>query len=191
MELFYQKELEKIKKIIKKKKGTTVKEISEKIGINRNAVAKYLDVLQTAGEVKVKKFGRSKVYFPSHSAPISTFPLTFMFDFSYELIVVVSNDMNIIEINTPLVKYLNLLKKEKIMGKPIKNLPIAKSCPKMTDDILKVLKNQEILEDKIEYKRKNSSTSDRFLVKFVPTTFDDGETGVTVIMSNGNLVKTL
>ena len=70
MEIKYQKELEKIKKIVNKNpRGTTIKEISQKIGINRNVVAKYLDVLQITGGVEVEEFGRSKVYFPSKSIP--------------------------------------------------------------------------------------------------------------------------
>ena len=113
MKMIYQKELEKIKKIIKgKPRGTTVKEISEKINVNRNVVAKYLDVLQMAGEVDVEKYGRSKVYFPSKSVPIST-----IFDFSNDFIIVVRKDMTTVEINTPFIKYLGLMKKDKIVGK--------------------------------------------------------------------------
>lgn len=179
MDVTYQKKLEKIKNIVgNHPRGTTIKEISNKIGLNRNVVAKYLDVLQIAGQVEMEKFGRSKVYFPSHSVPIST-----MFDFSYEFIVVVGNDMNIAEINTPFIKYFGLLKKEKVIGKSIKMLQLAKSYPKMTKNILEAFKSQEILEDKIKYRRKGSSKSDHFKVKFVPTTLSDGESGVTVILS--------
>ena len=94
MKIEYQKELEKIKKILEEKpRGVTIKEISKKIGVNRNVVAKYLDVLQIEGQIEVERFGRSKVYFPSSSVPLST-----MFDFSYDLIIIVGADMNIIEI---------------------------------------------------------------------------------------------
>jgi len=99
MKLAYQKELDKIKKIVKERpRGCTIKEISQKIGINRNVVAKYLDLLQIEGAIDMEKFGRSKVYFPSQSVPISA-----MFDFSSEFIVVVNNDLHIVEINTPLI----------------------------------------------------------------------------------------
>ena len=179
MKIEYQKELEKIKKILEEKpRGVTIKDISKKIGVNRNVVAKYLDVLQIEGQIEVERFGRSKVYFPSNSVPLST-----MFDFSYDLMFIVGDDMNIVEINTPLVKYFGLLKKDNIIGKSVKNLPIAKSYLKMAENILDVLKNKEILEEKIEYKRKESQKSDRFHVKFVPTALNNGETGVTVIMS--------
>lgn len=179
MGMTYQKELEKIKKIIKEKpRGVTTKELSQKIGINRNAVGKYLDVLQMAGEVDVETFGRSKVYFPAKSVPISR-----VFDFANEFILVVSKDLTTLEINTPFVKYLDILKKDKIIGKNIKQLPLVESSPKMTDNILEALEKQEIVEEVLDYKSNHHSTSDRFLAKFVPTALKDGEKGVTVILS--------
>jgi len=175
----YQKELKKIKKIVNgKTRGVTVNEISKKIGVNRNVVAKYLDVLQMAGEVDVEKYGRSKVYFASRSVPIST-----VFDYSNDFIIVVGKDMTTVEINTPFIKYLGLLKKDQIIGKHIKTLPLANSHPKMTDDITEALEKQEILEKEIKYKGEKNSTSDYFRAKFVPTTLKNGEKGVAVILS--------
>jgi len=179
MKISYEKELEKIKKIIKEKpRGITTKEIAKKIGVNRNAVGKYLDILQIEGEVDVEKFGRSKVYFASKFVPIST-----MFDYANEFIVIVTTDMKTVEINAPFVKYLGLMEKDEIIGKHIKNLPITESHPKISSNIMKVLEKQEILEDKIKYKGKNSSTPDHFRVRFIPTVLKDGEKGVTVILS--------
>lgn len=179
MKISYQKELEKIKKIIKEKpRGITTKEIAKKIGINRNAVGKYLDVLQMAGEVDVEKFGRSKVYFSSKSVPIST-----MFDYANDFVIVVTKDMKTVEINNPFVKYLGLMKKDKIIGKHIKTLPFIEDPPKMTNNIIKALEKQEILKDEIKYKRNDKSKSDRFRAKFVPTALKDGEKGVAVILS--------
>ena len=179
MKVSYQKELEKIKKIIKEKpRGITTKEIAKKIGINRNAVGKYLDVLQMAGEVDVEKFGRSKVYFSSKSVPIST-----VFDYANDFVIVVTKDMTTAEINTPFIRYLGVMKKDKIIGKNIKNLPFAKDFSKMTDDIIKALEKQEILEDEIKYKGNKNSKSDLFRVKFVPTALKDGEKGVVVLLS--------
>lgn len=179
MKINYQKELEKITKIIKNNpRGVTIKEISEKIGVNRNVVGKYLDVLQIEGKVDVKKFGRSHVYFPAQSVPIST-----MFDYSNDYIIVVRKDMIAIEINNPFIKYLKLGNKEKTIGKHIKTLPFAKDCPKMTEKITKALEKQQILKEEITYKGKNNSKTDHFQAKFIPTILDNGEQGVTIIIS--------
>jgi len=177
MEITYQKELDKIKKIIKERPhGITTKEIAKKIGINRNVVAKYLDVLQISGDVEVERFGRSKVYFPSRSIPISK-----VIDFSNDFIVVVRKDMTAVEINNPFIKYLGSTEKRKYIGKKISNTPIAESVPKMTNDILQSLEKQEVLEDTINYKA--DKKLDKFDVKFVPTALKDGEQGVTIILS--------
>ena len=179
MQVSYQKELEKIKKIIlEKPRGITTKEIAKNIGINRNAVGKYLDVLQTAGEIDVEIYGRSKVYFPSKLVPIST-----MFDYSNEFIIVVSKDLTTLEINAPFVKYQGLTTKEKIIGKSIKNLPVAERSPKIIDNIQVTIEKQEILEDIIDYKRNATTKPERFRVKFVPTLLKDGEKAVTIILS--------
>jgi len=179
MKINYQKELEKIKKIIKNNpRGVTIKEISEKIGVNRNVVGKYLDVLQMEGKVDVKKFGRSHVYFPAQSVPIST-----MFDYSNDFIIVVRKDMTTIEINNPFIEYLGLINKKNTLGKHIKTLPFTKDYPKMTENISKALEKQQILKDDIKYKGKNNSKTDYFQAKFIPTTLNDGELGVAVIIS--------
>ncbi|HDQ16001.1 MAG TPA: hypothetical protein ENN45_02980 [Bacteroidetes bacterium] len=179
MEISYEKELDKIKKIVKESpRGITTKEIAKKIGINRNVVGKYLDVLQVRGDVDVEKFGRSKVYFPSRSVPVSA-----MFDYANEFMIVVTKDMKTVEINFPFVEYLGLVKKEGIIGKHIKNLPISDACPKMVDNVAEVLEKQEILEDKITYNGNNKSKPDRLNAKYIPTVLKDGEKGVAIILS--------
>lgn len=179
MKISYEKELDKIKKIINESpRGITTKDIAKKIGINRNAVGKYLDVLQVKGEVDVEKFGRSKVYFSSKSVPVSA-----MFDYTKEFIIIVTKDMKTIEINNPFIEYLGLVKKEDVIGKHIKNLSISDSHPKMTDNIIDALKKQEILEDKIVHNGRNKSKSDHLHVKYIPTVLKDGEKGVAIILS--------
>jgi hypothetical protein len=179
MKVSYQKELEKIKKILQEKpRGTTTKEIAKNIGINRNAVGKYLDVLQTAGEIDVEIFGRSKVYFPSKSVPIST-----MIDYTNEFVIVVSENMTTLEINTPFVKFLELKGKDKIIGKNIKNSPIADLHPQMIENILQTIKTQNIFENEIELKRIGTTKPDHFRVKYVPVILNDGEKGATIIIT--------
>lgn len=68
----YSPELERIRQMLShNRRGLSITEISRKIGINRNSVAKYLDVLQVAGEVEVKKVCTAKLYFLSDRIPLS------------------------------------------------------------------------------------------------------------------------
>jgi PAS domain S-box-containing protein len=56
----------KIKNLLKKDpRGLNIREISEKLTINRNSVAKLLDILAAKEEVEIRVHGRSKIYYPA------------------------------------------------------------------------------------------------------------------------------
>jgi PAS domain S-box-containing protein len=56
--------LSKIKNLLKKdQNGLNIREISEKLHINRNSVAKMLDILTAKEEVEIRVHGRSKIYY--------------------------------------------------------------------------------------------------------------------------------
>jgi PAS domain S-box-containing protein len=57
-------DLSKIKDVLKKAPaGMHIRVISEKLHQNRNSVARLLDILTAKGEVEIKVYGRSKVYY--------------------------------------------------------------------------------------------------------------------------------
>ncbi len=47
--------------------GLTIEEISDQTGYHRNTVSKYLMILEAMGLVDYKTYGKTKVWFPSHS----------------------------------------------------------------------------------------------------------------------------
>ena len=54
----------KIKNLLKKdQRGLNIREISEKLHINRNSVARLLDILTAKEEVEIRIHGRSKIYY--------------------------------------------------------------------------------------------------------------------------------
>lgn len=60
----YREELALIKSQLKAHpRGPTITEVARLININRNSIAKYLDVLVTSGEVEEKDIGPAKVFF--------------------------------------------------------------------------------------------------------------------------------
>lgn len=50
-------------------KGLSITDIAEKVGVNRNAVAKYMDILQVQGAVDGYRVGTSKLYFLTSRLP--------------------------------------------------------------------------------------------------------------------------
>ncbi|MFH1289907.1 MAG: PAS domain S-box protein [Nanoarchaeota archaeon] len=173
----YKEELEQIKKfLLKNPRGLTVLEISQKLEINRNSVAKYLDVLDVSGDVEMKSIGPAKVYFLSHRVPLSA-----MLNFSSDYIVVLNSDLDIVQANDNLLNLMNI-EREVFIGKNIED------CPD------KVFTSQEMLSkianalngkgSSVEINLKKAKKECFFKIKLVPTTFEDGKKGATIILED-------
>ena len=173
----YQKELVRIKKILKDNpRGMTVTDIAREIDINRNSVAKYLDILLISGHAEMITFGPAKVFFPSRRIPISA-----MLNFTLDYIVLLDKELKVVQINDNLLNLLDISRDE-IMGDYIENstFPIF-HLPDLVNHAKKALNGQDsVIETKFNY----DSQEYYFRVKNIPTTFDDGEAGVTLIIED-------
>lgn len=70
--LYMESYIEKIDVILEENpQGLSVTEISNKLGLNRNSTARYLDVLHHQGVIKERKIGPTKLYLKSSSLPFS------------------------------------------------------------------------------------------------------------------------
>ena len=108
----------RIKKLLKANpRGMTITDISDKININRNSVARYMDVLTISGQVEMRQLGPAKVFYLSHRVPMSA-----MLNFSSDYILVTDSDLKIIQINENLLELINT-KREEILGQNINDFP--------------------------------------------------------------------
>ena len=174
----YKQEIEEIKRILHENpKGMTVTDISRKIKINRNSVAKYLDIMRISGQVEMITFGPAKVFFPSRRVPIND-----MLNYTSDYIIIFDADLKITMINNSFLNFLNT-NRQNIIGETI------------NDTLLKIFEeNSEILiaiKETLDGKSYNKEIdvqdkgdSYYFLIKIVPTTFEDGRTGGTIIIKN-------
>ncbi len=173
----YEEELARIKEILRSnQKGMTVTDISRAIGVNRNSVAKYLDVLRIAGHVEMKAFGPAKVYFLSQRIPIST-----MLNFSSDYIIVMNSGLEITQVSDDFAYFLGMGQGD-LVGHLI------------SDVRLPLFTNEEVISKLDQALEGKDSTSEIwfetrgvdvcFRTKIIPTAFDDGGNGVTLIMEN-------
>jgi PAS domain S-box-containing protein len=173
----YQQELAEIKTILKKNpKGMTVTDIARHIHINRNSVAKYLDILLISGHAEMVTFGPAKVFFPSSRVPLSA-----MLNLTHDYIVLLDKESRFVQISDNLLNLLNLQRSE-LIGRTIDTC----SSPyfKLLDvqqDARRALDGKELTIEK-RYEQNNKIRY--FNIKLVPTTFDDGEPGVTLIIED-------
>ena len=91
----------------------TVTDIAKELKINRNSVAKYLDVLLISGHVEMVAFGPAKVFFPSRRIPLSA-----ILDFTLDYIALLDKDLHFLQINNNLLQLLHVQEGD-ILGKNI------------------------------------------------------------------------
>lgn len=176
MEL-YKEEASRIKAILKKNpRGLSVTDISKKIGVNRNTVAKYLELLRISGHVEMENVGTAKVYFLSQRIPVST-----LLDFSSDYILVIDTDLKVVQVNN---KFSDIAKttKEDLIGSQIADI-----LPPMISNKTLMEKIDEGLTGKSFVEMLDIIINNElwFLkTKIIPSRFDDGQPGVTLIMEN-------
>ncbi len=171
------KELSGIKEVLKDNpRGMTVTEISKAIGMNRHSVAKYMDMLVVSGHVDMRAFGPSKIYYLSTRLPISA-----MLSLSTDLIIILDKNLSIVNVNERFVEFTGI-KRNDVLNKSMEyfSFPI-EFKPSIIPSIKNALNGQETRVDAY-YNQKNIEFD--FIVKFIPTVFDDGEKGVTVIFED-------
>jgi PAS domain S-box-containing protein len=174
----YQYEIALIKKVLKENpKGMTVTDISRKIKINRNSVAKYLDIMRISGHVDMITFGPAKVFFPSRRVPISD-----MLDYTSDYILVFDSNLKITIVNSSFLEFIKL-NREKIIGQKIDNI-IVNIFKDHTELLVGIKQALEGKNFSIEINFQKNKENYFFKVKVVPTTFEDGKQGGTIVIKN-------
>ena len=172
----YQHELSLIKDLLKKNpEGMSVTDISKALNKNKNTIGRYLDILLISGHVDMRTYGKAKVFTLSQRLPLSA-----ILSYSKELIMVLDNESRIIDVNDNFLAILNL-SREDTLGKNITYL----SPPDVdVHELLETLTTGfEEKEDTITFKVKDQGER-IFKQKSVPTVFEDGRKGFTLILED-------
>ena len=167
----------RIKELLKANpRGLTITDISDGININRNSVARYMDILTISGQVEMRQLGPAKVYYLSQRVPISA-----LLNFSSDYILVLDNDLKIIQVNENLLELINT-KREAIVGRGIKDLPnFVFTNQEMYSRTREVLTGKEIVFEK---KFQVAEVELYLNITMLPTIFEDGSQGVTWILQD-------
>jgi PAS domain S-box-containing protein len=172
----YKHELSRIKDLLKEHlEGMSVTDISKALNKNKNTIGRYLDILLISGQVDMRSFGMAKVFTLSHRVPLSA-----MLSYSKELIMVLDNESRIIDVNDNFLTLLNLSRQDTI-GKNIMYL----SPPDVdVHELLETLTTRfEEKEDTVTFRVKDQGER-IFKQKSLPTVFEDGRKGFTLILED-------
>ncbi|WP_128694702.1 sensor histidine kinase [Methanoculleus taiwanensis] len=171
------RELERIKTILRSNpRGMSISELAGELGLNRNSVAKYLNMLLVAGHVEMRSYAAAKVYFLSQRVPISA-----MLDFSSDLILVLDRDQRITRVNDRFIEFADVDRTE-IIGEtlPTSDLPIV-TDPTLLPLITEAMQGHE--QTHVLTWRKGEGEH-IFYARLVPTVFDEGDPGLTILLED-------
>ncbi|MCU0798935.1 MAG: PAS domain S-box protein, partial [Candidatus Thermoplasmatota archaeon] len=157
-------------------RGLSVTEVSRKMGLNRNTVARYLDVLQVSGRIEMRNIGKAKLYYPSYSVPMNA-----MLNFSSDLIMVLDRTGSVLEMNRNLLGLLGS-RREMMMGRNMVEhpLPILEGMD-LRRVLRKVIKGNDHL---FEVRMVREDRTVHLRGRMLPTSFADGSKGVTLIFED-------
>jgi len=167
---------ERLLKILKfHPRGVTITNLSRKSGVTRDLVSRQLDILEVSGKVEHRIMGNAKVYYTAQRVPLSAFLC-----FTKNLILVLDNDQRIIQVNDQCIKTLHR-PKEEIVGKTLKEAKIPVVSTPEALSVIKSLEHEQIITD-LRYQDDGQDLF--FQMQVIPTTFDDGEKGCTLVLED-------
>jgi PAS domain S-box-containing protein len=157
-------------------RAMTITDISRYLHLNRNSVAKYLEILVTSGHVEKQRIGRAKIYSLSQRVPVSA-----MLNLSSDMILILDEHSRIWFANDNLLAYERKDRPE-IIGKDL------------TETSLQIFSDPEIRarlgspSNGEEYRKemaiKRGEDTSFFTILLVSTIFEDGSQGTTVIVED-------
>jgi PAS domain S-box-containing protein len=170
-------EIVQIKEVLKKNpRGINVIDIAKQVNMNRQTVTKYLEMLIVSGNVDVKTFGPSKVYYLSQRLPVSS-----MISLSSDFILILDRGLNIVNVNESFLEFTKT-KKDDIIGKEIDSIPFPMEFdPPITPNINDALEGKE---SRIDAYYKKRGKEHFYSIKFIPIAFDEGQPGATVLFED-------
>jgi PAS domain S-box-containing protein len=177
MPVFDQEKVEKLKQILKwHPRGITISDLSARLEMNRNLVAKYLDILLISGQVEMQVIGASKVYFLSRRVPVTS-----MLEFSSDMLIIIDGSQKIIQVNEPLLAQVHETK-DMLTGRKIReiNHPFLNAIP----DVIHSTGTDPAMNQVQEFECTLEGKDCFFRLKQLPTAFEDGDQGITLIIED-------
>ncbi|MFZ0004496.1 MAG: PAS domain S-box protein [Methanoregula sp.] len=171
--------VDRIKQILKwNPRGMTISDLTKKMQINRNLIAKNLDMLVISGQVEMQPIGTAKVYFLSKRVPVSS-----MLEFSSDLVIMVDQQGKIVYTNEHVPALLDI-SREDLIGKKIDAIdhPFLRDLSRSVQD--RDPKDRTGKEDIGQISSSIRNVHRYFRTKKVPTAFEDGSQGFTFIIED-------
>jgi len=156
--------------------GLTITDIAQRVQLNRNSTAKYLDMLLVSGQVEMQSYGTARVFSASKRLPLQT-----ILSYSTEYLLVLNRHLRIVQINDPFLEFCRQ-DRENLIGEDFRtvDIPIITS-PVLSSRIQGALESEAPM---VVFDCSYGEESLYFRGKIYPTVFEDGERGVTIVLED-------
>ncbi|MDD3135311.1 MAG: PAS domain-containing protein [Methanoregula sp.] len=172
----YQQELAAIKELLKKNlNGMSVTDISKALKKNKNTIGRYLDILLISGHVVMRTYGMAKVFTLSERVPLSA-----ILSYANDMIMLLDDGQRIVEINDHFLNLLHL-SREDTLGK---NLEFINPPEVDVHELLASVREGCGKNEHIVTFRLKGGEERIFKQKSIPSVFDDGGKGLTIILED-------
>ncbi len=173
----YDNELHRIRSLLKNtSRGLTVTDIARSIDINRNSVAKYLDILLTSGQVEKKVVGSAKIFTLTNRIPVSS-----ILSLSSDYIFVLDDDAVITYVNENILKFEKKAYDE-IVGKTPADAQVSLlSAPDILPVLKEALAGKECIQ---EIALPGGDGTWFFRAKFVPSILENRKRGLMIVLED-------
>lgn len=153
------------------KYGLSIAEVSRKSGMNRNSVAKYLNILVTLGQVEMQVVGPARVYHLSSRIPTSPA----FFHSLPDPALIISDTGEILKVNNLFCDQFSL-KSYEVLGKKLTetDMEILRTIERLP--AFQTAKNGKIPMEKGWIRLEISSG--KYLIWIIPTVFFDGRPSI-------------
>jgi PAS domain S-box-containing protein len=172
----HETELREIKNLLRSHpKGMKITRIAGELAMNRNAAAKFLEILLMTGQVEVLEHGMSKIFILSRRTGVPT-----MLDRSEDFILILDQEMKIAEVNDNYLAFTGLAR-DALIGRPhtAPGLPILNHHP-LAERLQQAYFGADI---KTEIHETVQGREYFFTVRMTPTVFNANR-GITLIISD-------
>jgi PAS domain S-box-containing protein len=156
--------------------GLSIKEIAAEVGMSRNSVAKYLEVMSATGQLELRHVGNAKLYTISQRVPVTN-----IINYAKELIIVLDRSLSIVEASDSLCAFAGAAR-EAILHTRMSSPPISLLTPGEESTLAALLNGGSAWKKEIRLMRATGEIW--FEGRFIPTALQNGEPGITIILEN-------
>lgn len=154
-------------------KGIGITEIAKKAGMHRSVAVKYLEFLRASGQVEMRRAGMAKLYTLSRRVPLSA-----TLDFKEDILIILDENSRVVQVNECYEVFCGQ-SRDSVVGKSMGNSDLPILADPEIANIVRSLENPQILLR--SYFMAGEENARNYRIRLIPTVFEGGKTGVTVI----------